>query len=46
MACITMLAVTANRIEIDEVKVREAAKVGHDWKNPIWRREDGTLAEW
>lgn len=33
-------------IEIDEEKVREAAKVGHDWKNPIWRREDGTVAEW
>ncbi|NMB24113.1 MAG: galactonate dehydratase [Firmicutes bacterium] len=33
-------------IEIDEAKVREAAKIGHDWKNPIWRREDGTVAEW
>ena len=33
-------------IEIDEEKVREAAKVGHDWKNPVWRNEDGTVAEW
>jgi galactonate dehydratase len=33
-------------IEINEEKVREAAKIGHDWKNPIWRREDGTVAEW
>ncbi len=33
-------------IEIDEEKVREAAKVGHDWKNPIWRNEDGAVAEW
>lgn len=33
-------------IEINEEKVREAAKVGHDWKNPLWRREDGTVAEW
>ena len=33
-------------IEIDEDKVREAAKVGHDWKNPIWRNEDGAIAEW
>ncbi len=33
-------------IEIDEEKVREAAKVGHDWKNPVWRNADGTVAEW
>ena len=33
-------------IEIDEEKVKAAAKVGHNWKNPIWRREDGTVAEW
>ncbi len=33
-------------IEIDEEKVREAAKVGHHWKNPVWRNEDGTMAEW
>ena len=33
-------------IEIDEVKVREATKTGHDWRNPVWRNEDGTVAEW
>ena len=33
-------------IEIDEEKVREAAKVGHHWRNPVWRNEDGTMAEW
>jgi galactonate dehydratase len=33
-------------IEIDEEKVREAAKAGHDWRNPVWRNEDGTVAEW
>jgi galactonate dehydratase len=33
-------------IEVDEDKVREAAKIGHDWKNPIWRNEDGSVAEW
>ncbi len=33
-------------IEIDEEKVREAAKVGHDWKDPVWRNVDGTVAEW
>ncbi|KJS84466.1 MAG: galactonate dehydratase [Peptococcaceae bacterium BICA1-8] len=33
-------------IEIDEEKVREANKSGHNWKNPVWRNEDGTVAEW
>lgn len=33
-------------ITIDEEKVREAAKTGHDWKNPVWRMEDGVIAEW
>jgi galactonate dehydratase len=33
-------------IEIDEALVREAAKIGHDWKNPVWRNADGTMAEW
>jgi galactonate dehydratase len=33
-------------IEIDEEKVQEAAKIGHDWRNPVWRNVDGTVAEW
>ena len=33
-------------IEVNEVKVREAAAVGHTWKNPIWRTADGVIAEW
>lgn len=33
-------------IEIDEEKVREQAKIGHDWKNPIWRNPDGSVTEW
>jgi len=33
-------------IEIDEEKVRAAAAIGHDWKNEIWRNEDGAIAEW
>lgn len=33
-------------IEIDEDKVREAAKIGHSWKNPVWRNTDGSVAEW
>lgn len=33
-------------IEVNEAKVREMAQIGHDWKNPVWRQEDGTVAEW
>ncbi len=33
-------------IEIDEARVREAAKEGHRWRNPAWRGPDGSLREW
>lgn len=33
-------------IELDKEKIMNAAKIGHSWKNPIWRNHDGTIAEW
>ena len=33
-------------IEIDADEVERAAKVGHRWRNPVWRRDDGAFAEW
>jgi galactonate dehydratase len=33
-------------IEVDEEKVREMAKIGHNWRNPIWRNADGSVTEW
>jgi len=33
-------------ISINEEFVREQAKTGHNWKNPVWRHKDGTIAEW
>lgn len=33
-------------VEIDEEVVIEAAKAGTDWKNPIWRHDDGSISEW
>lgn len=33
-------------IEIDEEKVKEMAVEGYNWKNPIWRNEDGSITEW
>ncbi|CAM4238986.1 galactonate dehydratase [Paenibacillus alkaliterrae] len=33
-------------IEINEAKVREMADIGHNWRNPVWRNADGSIAEW
>jgi galactonate dehydratase len=33
-------------VTLDLDKVKEAAKDGHRWRNPVWRRPDGSFAEW
>ena len=33
-------------VELDLDAVMAAAKDGHRWRNPIWRRPDGSFAEW
>lgn len=33
-------------VEINEDYVLEKAKEGHDWHNPVWRHENGSVAEW
>lgn len=33
-------------VEVNEEYVLEQASIGHRWRNPIWRHEDGSLAEW
>jgi len=33
-------------ITINEEKVIEMVKTGHNWKNPLWYHEDGSIAEW
>ncbi|WP_026905073.1 galactonate dehydratase [Pedobacter glucosidilyticus] len=33
-------------IEINEDHVKAMAKIGHNWKNPVWRHQDGSIAEW
>jgi len=33
-------------ITINEDAVRNAAKQGHHWTNPVWRLDDGAVAEW
>lgn len=33
-------------LDIDEHIVEEMSKKGHTWRNPIWKYEDGSIAEW
>lgn len=33
-------------VEINEEKLKEGQKIGHNWSNPIWRGEDGNFNEW
>jgi galactonate dehydratase len=33
-------------IEIDEDKVRSISDKAGNWRNPIWRNEDGSITEW
>ena len=33
-------------ITIDEVAVRHADRTSHAWRNPVWRYDDGSFAEW
>lgn len=33
-------------ISINEEHVRTMAKSGHNWRNPLWRHGDGSVAEW
>jgi galactonate dehydratase len=33
-------------VDIDEDVVRDLHKDRHRWRNPVWRHQDGTFAEW
>ncbi|GAB3532889.1 galactonate dehydratase [Pontibacter brevis] len=33
-------------IEVNEAHVRKMAAIGHNWRNPLWRHPDGSIAEW
>ncbi len=33
-------------IEIDEIFVSRMVEMGHNWRNPIWRGNDGSFLEW
>jgi galactonate dehydratase len=33
-------------VEVDEERVIEASRNAPDWRNPVWRHRDGSVAEW
>lgn len=33
-------------ISLNEDHIRKMAVTGHRWRNPVWRHDDGSLAEW
>ncbi|MET8333940.1 galactonate dehydratase [Streptosporangium canum] len=33
-------------VTVDEHAVRQADKRPHGWRNPLWRHDDGSVAEW
>ena len=33
-------------VDIDEARVIELSKSAPDWRNPLWRHADGSVAEW
>ena len=33
-------------VQINEEKLKEKSEKAKTWKNPVWRNEDGTVAEW
>ena len=43
---IDLLTAPGLGISINEEKVRELSGKAHQWKNPIWRNEDGSVTEW
>jgi len=33
-------------VDIDRDAIEAGAEEGHDWKSPVWRHDDGSVAEW
>ena len=33
-------------VEVNKELILEEAKTPHQWKNPVWRHKDGSVAEW
>jgi len=44
--CIAALPKPGLGVEIDEARLIEANRNPPDWRNPVWRHADGSVAEW
>ena len=44
--CIAALPKPGLGVEIDEARVIHASQHPPDWRNPVWRHRDGSVAEW
>lgn len=44
--CIAALPKPGLGVEMDEERVIAASRDATDWRNPIWRHADGSVAEW
>ncbi|GAA5176972.1 galactonate dehydratase [Niveibacterium umoris] len=44
--CIAALPKPGLGVEIDEARVLAASACAPDWRNPVWRHADGSVAEW
>ena len=33
-------------VEVNEAMVIERSRNAPDWRNPVWRHQDGSVAEW
>lgn len=44
--CIAALPKPGLGVEIDEARLAEAHRSPPDWRNPVWRHADGSVAEW
>ncbi|MEP6940404.1 MAG: galactonate dehydratase [Rudaea sp.] len=44
--CIAALPKPGLGVEIDEARLIEASRDPPNWRNPVWRHSDGSVAEW
>lgn len=44
--CIKPLTKPGLGVEVDEQAIIEASKIHAPWRNPLWRHNDGSVAEW
>ncbi len=44
--CIAPLSLPGLGVDIDEERVIQASRRAPDWRNPVWRHDDGSIAEW